>query len=249
MEKKACCLVSISPVRGEARDAAEMVTQLLFGELVRIIEINEPWCKIRTETDAYEGFVDIKHLEILSDKEARRWSDGLSILANRELEIAKTNTRQFICRGSFIPENESSFTIGKQHFTIKERTSNQFSSIIKLAEDYLNTPYLWGGKSPFGIDCSGLTQTVYRIFDYNLPRDASDQFEHGTEIQFDHIESGDLAFFENAKGKITHVGILDGAGMIIHASGHVRKDRIKPDGIEHLETGKITHKLAKIKRL
>ena len=108
---------------------------------------------------------------------------------------------------------------------------------------------MWGGKSPFGIDCSGLTQTVYRIFDYNLPRDASDQFEHGTEIQFDHIEAGDLAFFENKTGKITHVGILDGIGKIIHASGHVRTDSITKQGIIHSITGDLTHKLTKIKRL
>ena len=92
-------------------------------------------------------------------------------------------------------------------------------------------------------------QTVYRIFDYNLPRDASDQYEHGTEIQFDHIEAGDLAFFENKSGKIIHVGILDGNGKIIHASGHVRTDSITQDGIIHSITGDLTHKLTKIKRL
>jgi len=249
MEKKACCIVSISPVRSESRDASEMVTQLMFGELIRVIEINEPWCKIVTETDAYDGYIDIKHIEFLSDKEARRWSDGLNNLAEREIAITCNSERQFICRGAFLPEKETTFSIGTNNFSISGIQSNSFTSIIDLAHDYLNTPYLWGGKSPFGIDCSGFTQTVYRIFDYNLPRDASDQFEHGTEIQFDHIEAGDLAFFENKAGKITHVGILDGNGKIIHASGHVRIDELSTEGIVHAKSGELTHKLTKIKRL
>ena len=249
MEKKACCIVSISPVRSESKDSSEIVTQLMFGEPIRVLEINEPWCKIVTETDAYEGFIDIKHIEFLSDKEARRWSDGLGYLAKREIKIIANNEQQFICRGAFLPENVSTFTIGNNTYTFVDARDTTFSSIVDLANDYLNTPYLWGGKSPFGIDCSGLTQTVYRIFDYNLPRDASDQFEHGTDIQFDHIEAGDLAFFENKTGKITHVGILDGEGKIIHASGHVRKDTVTPAGIVHSKSGELTHKLSKIKRL
>jgi hypothetical protein len=249
MEKKACCIVSISPVRGESKDASEIVTQILFGELVRVLEINEPWCKITTETDAYEGFVDIKHLEFLSDKEAKRWSDGLCYLAEREIEITANDQRLFICRGAFIPENETSFSIGKNNYSIVQSPKNTFTSPVELATDYLNTPYLWGGKSPFGIDCSGLTQTVFRIFDYNLPRDASDQFHHGTTIEFDDIEAGDLAFFENKSGKIIHVGILDGKGNIIHASGRVRRDKLTAQGIVHQESNELTHKLTKIKRL
>ncbi len=249
MERKACCTVSISPVRAESSDSAEIVTQLMFGELIRVIEVKEPWCKIVTETDAYEGYIDIKHIEFLSDKEARRWSDGLHYVAEREIAITTDTGRMFICRGAFIPENESAFSIGKNDYSISTVQKNPFSNIVELANDYLNTPYLWGGKSPFGIDCSGLTQTVYRIFEYNLPRDASDQFEHGTEIQFDHAEAGDLAFFENKTGKITHVGILDGEGKIIHASGHVRSDSFTTEGIVHSKSGELTHKLTKIKRL
>lgn len=249
MEKKACCIVSISPVRLEGKDQSEMVTQLLFGELVSVVELNEPWAKIVTETDAYEGYVDFKHLEFLTPKEAKRWSDGLTYVSAREVEIKTNYEVQYICRGSFLPENADAFTIGEKTFSILSEQNKLFSSPIELAKNYLNTPYLWGGKSPYGIDCSGLTQTVYRIFNYNLPRDASEQFQHGTEVDFNEIQSGDLAFFENKSGKIIHVGILDGEGCIIHASGHVRKDYISEQGIVHANSNALTHKLTKIKRL
>lgn len=247
--KKACCIVSISPVRLEGKDQSEMVTQLLFGELVTVLEVNEPWAKIVTDNDAYEGFVDYKHLEFLSEKEAKRWSDGLTYLSNREIKIKTNYEVQYICRGSFLPENVDSFNIGNKIFTILTEQDQSFTSPVELAKDYINTPYLWGGKSPYGIDCSGLTQIVYRIFNYNLPRDASEQFHHGADIEFNDIEAGDLAFFENKNGKIIHVGILDGNGGIIHASGHVRLDNITEEGIIHVNSNELTHKLTKIKRL
>lgn len=247
--KKACCIVSISPVRYEGKDQSEMVTQLLFGELITVLEINTPWAKIVTDNDAYEGFVDHKHLEFLSEKEAKRWSDGLTYVSQREVKVKTNYEVQYICRGSFLPENVSSFNIGDKIFTVLTEQNQSFVSPVELARDYLNTPYLWGGKSPYGIDCSGLTQTVYRIFNYNLPRDASEQFHHGVEVEFDDIEAGDLAFFENKNGKIIHIGILDGKGGIIHASGHVRLDNISDEGIIHVNSNELTHKLTKIKRL
>ncbi len=247
--KQAYCLVSISPVRAEESDASEIVTQLLFGELVEVESINHPWAKITVLSDGYTGYIDHKHVKFLSEKEVRRWNEGLSYLKSREATILTPWGKQRICRGSFIPEGVTEFNIGKDEFQFLNDDLSVSNNIVELAEDYLNTPYLWGGKSPFGIDCSGIVQVVYRFFGFNLPRDASEQVEHGSEVDFEDIEAGDLAYFANSKGKITHVGILDGNGGIIHASGHVRKDHLTKEGIVHAQHGELTHTLTIIKRL
>jgi hypothetical protein len=243
------CMVSVAPVRADKRDQSEIVTQLLFGEIVSIQELNHPWAKISTFADGYEGWIDFKHVRLLSDKEMKRWMDGLSYSKARERLLKTPWGNQGICRGSFVPEEMEAFNIGQDEFTWIDENSNELTSILEYAEAYLNTPYLWGGKSPFGIDCSGLTQVIYRFVGFNLPRDASEQVTMGAEIEFDEIHEGDLAFFENKDGKITHVGICDGEGGIIHASGHVRRDKLSKSGIIHSENNDITHHLTVIKRL
>lgn len=249
--KSAYCCVSISPVRAENRDAAEMVTQLLFGELVTIEEIDAPWCRIKTFSDNYEGFCDIKHLRFLSEKEVTRWMDGLSYQKELAKNIETPWGKQTIYRGSYLPFNiADSFNIGNDHFGISfSEAAQEWTSVVELAKEYLNTPYLWGGKSPFGIDCSGLTQVCLRFFEINLPRDASQQVEYGSSIEFEEVISGDLAFFANNSGKIIHVGICDGLGNIIHASGMVRQDQLTVDGIINLDSGQQTHSLHSIRRM
>lgn len=248
--KLAYCKVSISPVRAENRDQAEIVTQLLFGELIHVEEIVGSWCKITTFSDNYPGWIDVKHFQFLSEKEANRWMDGLGY-ENEIVRLIETPWgKQRIVKGSYIPIIEGlDFNIGKDVFQFKEVSMQiESNSIYDTAKEYINTPYLWGGKTPFGIDCSGLTQMVFRFFEINLPRDASLQVEHGMEVPFDEIESGDVAFFHNKDGKIIHVGILDGLGSIIHASGCVRIDSCTSEGIVHSENGSLTHTLNVIRR-
>lgn len=247
--KDAYCLVSIAPVRMAEDDGSEILTQLLFGELVEVQSLDRPWAKIRTISDGYEGYIDHKHISYLTQKEARRWSEGLSYLKDREVVLNTPWGKQRICRGSFLPENEATFSIGSTNFSLESAASSNLETILDYAEDYLNTPYLWGGKSPFGIDCSGIVQVIYRCFGWNLPRDCFEQVDHGQEVDFEDLQAGDLAYFKNKTGKVTHVGILDGNGSIIHASGHVRRDRFTPDGIFREDIESLTHPLFVIKRL
>ena len=250
-EKKAFCLVNISPVRATNEDPAEIVTQLLFGEIFTVHEIKHSWCRITTLNDHYEGWIDLKHARILSEKEVKKWHD-LSIpqLALTQ-ELTTPWGKQLISRGAHVPfDNRPQFNIGSEVFEIT--TTSPFpkpENPYQLALEYLNTPYLWGGKSPFGIDCSGLTQMVYRFYDYNLPRDASQQVEIGREIEYNELLPNDLAYFENAAGKITHVGIIGEDQTIIHAAGRVRVDILTRAGIFNDELQILTHNLKVIKRL
>jgi len=132
--------------------------------------------------------------------------------------------------------------------SVKHGKLPQFVS--EIASLYLNAPYLWGGRSPLGIDCSGFTQVVFKAAGVRLPRDAYQQAEVGQTLGFvEEASEGDLAFFDNAEGKIIHVGIVLKDRFIIHASGKVRIDKLDHQGIFNRETGKYSHTLRVIKRI
>ncbi len=249
--QSAYCKVSIAPVRSDQRDAGEMVTQLLFGEVVDVLEQTEKWWKIRTYFDNYTGWVDPKQLRKLTKKEVGRWLEGLSYQRELITTLITPWGKQHLFKGSFVPYVKSdSFMIGNDEFFCPQKEEPEGSSNpVDIAREYLNAPYLWGGKTPFGIDCSGLTQMVFRFTDINLPRDASQQIEYGNTIDFEDRLPGDLFFFKNDDGKIIHVGMIEDSKRIIHASGQVRIDQYDEKGIRHHSGEHYTHTLAGIRRM
>ncbi len=243
------CNLSIVPLRLEPSDTSEMVSQILYGELFKILEIRKKWSRIRLTFDGYEGWVDNKQfLQIpkedfisLKNQPIELSSDLVDFITTAESQLSP------ICLGS----NVSVSKYLKHHFEGKT-LSGTFSKkhIIETALQYLNAPYLWGGKTPFGLDCSGFTQMVYKLNGYQLLRDASQQATQGEALSFiEECEPGDLAFFDNEEGKIVHVGIVMADNYIIHTHGKVRIDRIDHSGIFNYEVRNHTHKLRVIKRI
>ena len=254
------CILSIVPVRKEPSDPSEMTNQLLFGEHYEVLEEQEKWVRIRGALDQYEGWIDRKQHHSITAKEhallqskhlPARSTDFASVV-----ECGSDKELQPIVLGSSLPmlNEEGGVSLGKNKFTYKGRlikgVEKDTEQLLAYAFMYLNAPYLWGGRSPMGIDCSGFSQMVYKLIGVSLPRDAWQQAGIGETLSFvEESKPGDLAFFDNADGRIIHVGIILEDHYIIHASGKVRVDRIDHEGIFNEETKTYTHSLRLIKRL
>lgn len=248
------CHLSVVPLRAEPSDRSEITTQLLFGECFEIVEEQGMWTKIKCLWDDYEAWVDTKqYLPNIEEKEALG-SLRSQVLLDRIAEVEMNNSSSFISIGSTIntellnkyaPSSKFRFT-GRS----VEMGTKALEPIHKLSLNWLNTPYLWGGRSIFGIDCSGFTQNVFKMHGVRLKRDAYQQVEQGTLVSFvEEAQPGDLAFFDNDEERIIHVGIVLENQQIIHASGQVRIDRLDHQGIFNVDTKRYSHKLRIIKRL
>ncbi len=246
--------LAIVPMRNEAADQSEMVNQVIFGEHFKVLEIRKKWSKIRLAHDSYEGWICNKQWIEIEEDIYKQLDKEVATITTDILDIIKKNHHQPIVIGSILPSYKSGHAlINNEMYKFDGLTTPGFIKKDKLVENaliYLNAPYLWGGRSPLGIDCSGFTQMVYRLQGVDLPRDAYQQAEVGTTLSFvEESEPGDLAFFDNTEGKITHVGIILEDNHIIHAAGKVRIDRIDQQGIFNTEIGNHTHKLRLIKSI
>ena len=206
------------------------MTEILYGQLFSVIEEKESWKKIKIVADGYEGWIEFNHNFLSEDLELT--------VANFYSTINTQKGNVFIYPGAELSKSDL------QNLNYQ----NSFSDIISLAKSYLNTPYLWGGKTPRGIDCSGFIQVLYATQNISLPRDACQQADIGVTINFEDKREGDLAFFLNENGKIIHVGLVIDQNCIIHASELVRVDILTDDGIWNNELNKLTHNLFSIKR-
>jgi cell wall-associated NlpC family hydrolase len=259
MTNHAICLLSVVPIRETISHRSEMVTQLLFGELCVIEDQYQSWYKIRVQFDNYEGWVEKKQLHLIDEKTYKEiLNQSIKTYVNAPVAFAYSSERGEIpvLLGSSLPLFENGkFKIGSELFTLEGGEDYQQSRqtperLSFWALKYVKTPYLWGGRSPFGIDCSGFVQNVYRICGYSLPRDSAQQANLGQVVNFiAEAMPGDLLFFDNAEGQIIHVGIFVGNNQVIHASGEVRIDKIDHQGIFNETTGTYSHQLRLIKRL
>jgi gamma-D-glutamyl-L-lysine dipeptidyl-peptidase len=253
------CNLNIVPVRSGPSDKTEMVSQLLFGEIFEILEKDGKWIQIKMTYDSYIGWIDGKQYlpiyadvyEKLNDFPPNIMLDIVQILIN-ETE----NSVMPIVIGSSIPYLVNNmFYVDKIEYKFDGHISEKNvpdpkKKIVENSYMYLESPYLWGGRSPFGIDCSGFTQMVYKLSGIKLHRDAEQQSTQGTTVNLiSEAEPGDLVFFDNEEGRIVHTGILLEDEKIIHASGKVRIDKLDHEGIFNQNLNRYTHKLRLIKKI
>ncbi len=253
----AACQVSIAPMRAHPSDKSEMVSQLLFGETVEVTDHKDTWRHVTCAWDGYSGWVDAKQLKRLTPSEYDDYREHQSINLSLVEGLMAADHFVPLTLGAVLPRFDGlRCQLGDQSYQFSGPvvTPGQLPPngewIIKVARRYLQAPYLWGGRSPFGIDCSGLTQMVYKFAGIRLLRDASQQVTQGRPVDFaEQCQAGDLAFFDNGKGDISHVGIVLSGCYLLHASGQVRIDKLDHFGIFNREAGRYTHQLRIVKRL
>ncbi|MDA7502306.1 C40 family peptidase [Chitinophagales bacterium] len=251
------CDLTVIPLRARPNHESEMVSQILFAETFKILDQTDNWLHIKCSADNYTGWVDEKQIIELELETFDAIRSASSVFAKDIVHTAKSIYKELpVLMGSPLPfYRNHQFSLFENKFkydgtVVDLRTESTSREQLKTnALKFINAPYLWGGRSPLGIDCSGFVQTVYRFANIQLNRDAADQAEQGRLInQIEDSETGDLAFFANERGKITHVGIMLNNNQIIHAHGRVRIDSVDPSGIFNVDTGKYSHKYHSTKR-
>ncbi len=245
----------IVPLRAEPNHKSEQVSQLLFAEKVFLVEEYNQWLKVETEYDQYLGFAELKML-VPDNSSQSNDKEPLLLVASTLGKARATESMLNLVMGCTLPQySAGKFMFSGQIFQYEGDVNAAHSvpahdTLIMYALKYLQAPYLWGGRTPFGIDCSGFVQMAYKFCNYKLPRDASQQATKGIRLdKGDTKMKGDLAFFHNEKGNITHVGIMLDSNRIIHASGKVRIDTLNENGIYNHETSQTTHSLSHIQRI
>ncbi len=249
------CIVPVCPMRSTASHRSEQVSQLLFGDVAEIIAVDRDFVQVKYLFDDYEGWCQRSQLAEINSNQFDHSTDALSSDVTNEVQV--NGKKMVIPLGCSLGNLKNNLTLWEIYNIqymgniIEPKNHLRDTGLLRdIAMLFLNTAYLWGGRSIFGVDCSGFCQTVFRFIGIPLLRDAYQQASQGEVIGFlQEAKLGDLAFFDNEEGKITHVGMLLDQETIIHASGRVRIDTIDHNGIVNVETGIHTHKLRIIKRM
>ncbi len=250
-------ILAVIPIRALPSDKSEMVTQLLFGETYKVLDNKGKWFLIQADYDGYEGWIDTAQHAAISESAWNNYNKATHYHLSKPINAIKTNENKALMVGfgsTFCREINTIFPKLGLDFPDSDiiEFPPQFDAdkMTAYAKMWLGSTYLWGGKSVFGVDCSGFTQLCAKLAGYQLLRDASQQATQGQIVDFlQETQAGDLAFFDNEEGNITHVGIVLDEQKIIHASGKVRIDSIDHQGIYNADIQKYTHKLRFFRRL
>lgn len=248
---------NLSPMRREPSHRSEMVNQGLFGEVFEVLSQEQEWMQIRLGHDGYEGWVLQAQVAEISRESYRNQVDRPQAVVASTVDLVdhvQPMKSRSLVAGSFLPFlKDGSLELAGETLSFQGAVADQSAtgaSAVRYAFSFLNCAYLWGGRSAFGIDCSGLTQVAYRMAGISLLRDASQQASQGSLVNFlEESLEGDLAFFDNPEGRITHVGIVLNDHRILHASGSVRVDTLDPSGIYNSDLNRHSHRLRLLKRL
>ena len=251
------CHLSVVPIRQNPDLVSEMTSQMIFGDTYAVLEDGDDlFQRIRTHYDGYEGWIDKRQGIPATGEETAEWNqDRPWMAAASAMAVGEEGRVVWIPRGSQLGRfSKDWFVLGGQRYewkgiAVQPCETISESEFVSYALAYEHAPYLWGGRSPWGIDCSGLAQMVYKIFGVKLPRDSSSQIRCGEPVEhLGDTRTGDLLFFHSARDGSSHVGIKLRGG-VLHSSASVRLDKVNENGVEHMETGKLTHKLKAIRRV
>jgi cell wall-associated NlpC family hydrolase len=254
----AICKLSIAPVRSSASHRSEMRSQLLFGEVVRVLETKDrQWAHILQPEDGFSGWVATNQLRAITAEEAEHYQTDFAFALELYQPILARDHFLPVSFGARLPAFDGMhFRFGEERYTFSGQAvfakdiAPKPELVIKLARKLLNVPFLWGGRTPLGIDAPALVQLAFQVTGVNLPRTVEAQVNCGEPVDFvQQSQAADLAFFDALGGRVNHTGLILPGSRILHCYERVRIDAIDHYGIYNFELGRYTHRLRIVKRL
>jgi len=245
--------ISVANIRREPVYQSELINQTLLGTVLPIYEDQNDFCYVEN-WDGYLGWVTVNSLTIVGRAEAGRWLSSEQVIfgqnhgrvtAGRSPDseglvdlVTCARVNKVKAYGEYIevvlPDQRCGFVTqqGTQPNPLV-KTGKPEEKVVRMAQQFLGIPYLWGGTSSKAFDCSGFVQTVFRFVGVHLPRDAGQMAKVGTEISTSEgcrlTRVGDLLFFGESARRTTHVALVLDSEQFIHAEGYVRRNSLLPE--------------------